>query len=213
MRPTLAHPRRIAVWLVLVTWLAACAPMPLEPLQAVEINTEPLVDREHSTQLQRGAHYYWLWCMACHGDRGQGLADEWRERYGEGNANCWQAKCHLMNQAGPTFVLPHIVPPVIGATTLARFQTAQDLHDYLFTTMPWWNPGQLTDEDSWDLTVYLLRARGSLPDGVVLGPTNALAYRVHVSAEPRIDQRTQALALSALVALSAIVMIVRNRRV
>jgi len=30
------------------------------------------------TQADQGAQVYWFVCMVCHGDRGQGLTDEWR---------------------------------------------------------------------------------------------------------------------------------------
>ena len=44
-------------------------------------------------QLDRGASYYWGVCMACHGDYGQGLTDEWRNSFGE-DRNCWESGCH-----------------------------------------------------------------------------------------------------------------------
>ena len=108
-----------------------------------------------------GAVKYWAVCMACHGDRGQGLTDDWRRTgFGE-DQNCWQSKCHAANHPPEGFLLVRYVPPAIGPTTLKRFTTAQDLHDYLLARMPWWKPGSLTSDEAWQLTAFLL-ARGRL---------------------------------------------------
>ena len=54
---------------------------------------KPVVTNDNSEQLIKGSVLYWGVCMACHGDRGQGMTDEWRDAYGE-DKDCWQSGCH-----------------------------------------------------------------------------------------------------------------------
>ncbi|MBI4770760.1 MAG: hypothetical protein HY784_10230, partial [Chloroflexi bacterium] len=154
-------------------------------------------------QADRGALLYWSICMACHGDRGQGLTDEWRAASGPQDSNCWQSKCHASNHPPQGFELPRSIPAVTGPGALARFASAQDLHDYLARTMPWWNPGSLTGEQTWELTAYLLWTRQALPAGITLDATSAGALPVNAPAAPRGDQRTPALLLAGPLALVA----------
>ena len=39
------------------------------------------------SQADYGAQAYWLYCSPCHGDRAQGLTDEFREQYPEEDRN------------------------------------------------------------------------------------------------------------------------------
>ncbi len=55
----------------------------------------PTVDRlaeptlpANPSQADLGAVVYWLSCMVCHGDRGQGLTEEWRAVAGQEDMNC-----------------------------------------------------------------------------------------------------------------------------
>lgn len=128
------------------------------------------------TQADEGAHVYWLSCMACHGDRGQGLTEEWRSAWAEGDQNCWQSKCHAANHPVEGFLLPHTIPPVIGEGILTKYPTANDLHAFLKARMPWHQPGSLPDEQYWQLTAYLARANGF--GDVALTPANASAVRL-----------------------------------
>lgn len=124
------------------------------------------------SQADLGSFQYWFVCMSCHGESGQGLTDEWRAQWGQEEQNCWQSKCHASNYPPGGFVFPNYAPPVIGKTTLLRFNTAQELYDYLATEMPWWAPGSLTDEVYWQLTAFLLRENGVVIN-IVLGENNA----------------------------------------
>lgn len=119
----------------------------------------PILSTDPS-QADEGSYQYWLVCMSCHGERGQGLTDEWRVQWGLEEQNCWQSKCHASNFPPGGFVLPKYAPVLIGETALLRFQTALELHDYLALTMPWWAPGSLTDDVYWQLTAFLLRENG-----------------------------------------------------
>lgn len=150
------------------------------------------------TQADYGAHVYWLSCMACHGDRGQGLTDEWRAAWAPGDRNCWQSKCHAANHPPEGFLLPYAVPPVIGAGTLTKFMTAADLYAYLKARMPWHQPGSLPDDQYWQLTAYLIRANGLLPNAdFTLTPANARSVRLAswavVPATPTASERRPAL--------------------
>ena len=125
------------------------------------------------THLEWGRYNYYLSCMVCHGDRGQGLTDEWRTAGNADGENCWQARCHASSHPPEGFDLPRYVPPVLGEYALLRFQTVGDLQTYLQTTMPWYAPGLLDDETYWQLAAYLAQANGAQiipdnPDWVVL---------------------------------------------
>ncbi len=132
------------------------------------------------TMADNGAVPYWAICLSCHGDKGQGLTDEWREAgFGE-DMNCWKSKCHALNHPTPGFNFPRQVPAIIGAQTLQRFTTVDELEKYIKTTMPWWDPGSLSDQDAWNITAYLLRENGSLPNTANLNPKFASFEPVHL---------------------------------
>lgn len=132
---------------------------------------------EHPTQADLGANTYYLYCMACHGDRGQGLTAEWRSAWSVGDQNCWQSKCHAANHPPEGFRLPYTVPPVIGNGILNGFGTAENLHRFISTRMPWHMPGSLKDDQYWQLTAFLARANNLLPGDANLTPANAASYR------------------------------------
>lgn len=120
-----------------------------------------------ATQADVGAEIYRLVCSSCHGNRGQGLTDEWRAEWNPQDQNCWQSKCHAANHPPEGFILPHYVPPVIGPGTLSRFETTLDLYNYVRITMPWHDPNSLLESEYWQLTAFLAREHhvvlGDLP--------------------------------------------------
>jgi hypothetical protein len=121
------------------------------------------------TQIEMGHSEYWMSCMVCHGDRGQGLTEEWRSVLDPEDMNCWQSKCHAPNHPPEGFQIPRTAPLVIGPGALTGYRTAQDLYDYLRVDMPWAFPGLFQDVQYWWLTAYLLDANGvdldkQLPD-------------------------------------------------
>lgn len=120
---------------------------------------EPIMP-PNPAQADLGTVVYWLTCMACHGDKGQGLTDEWRVSWGPEEMNCWQSKCHASNHPPEGFVLLRYAPSLIYPNALARFNTAQDYFDYISTEMPWWNPASLQEEEYWQVTAFLLRENG-----------------------------------------------------
>ena len=119
------------------------------------------------SQADHGAVAYWLVCMVCHGDRGQGLTEEWRAVAGQEEMNCWQSRCHASNHPPEGFVLPPYAPSIINPGSLSRFNTAEELHTFISERMPWQAPGVLDEETYWQLTAFLLRANnlnlGSAP--------------------------------------------------
>ncbi len=105
-----------------------------------------------------GAEVYWITCMACHGDKGQGLTEEFRVRWGEEEQNCWQSKCHASNHPPEGFKLPTYAPPIIGDGVLNHYQADDALYNYISARMPWPAPGSLSETEYRQLTAFLLRA-------------------------------------------------------
>jgi mono/diheme cytochrome c family protein len=140
----------------------------------------PTVDRlaeptlpANPSQADLGSVAFWLTCMVCHGDRGQGLTEEWRAVAGEEEMNCWQSRCHASNHPPEGFVLPPYAPRIIGTGSLSRFNTAADLHTFILERMPWQAPGMLDEETYWQLTAFLLRANDFNLGSELLSPGNA----------------------------------------
>jgi cytochrome c len=103
---------------------------------------------------------YWLSCLPCHGDKGQGLTDEFRTTYPPEDQYCWARGCHGKMPYEQGFTLPTKIPAVIGPGSLAKFSDAAQLHTYIRTAMPFWKPGSLTEEESWGITAFILRQNG-----------------------------------------------------
>ncbi len=121
---------------------------------------EPPAISDPPTQIELGHLEYWMSCMVCHGDRGQGLTEEWRTVLDPADMNCWQSRCHAANHPPNGFQLPRTSPLVIGPGALTGYKTAQDLYEYLRVKMPWSFPGLFQDVQYWQLTAYLLDANG-----------------------------------------------------
>jgi mono/diheme cytochrome c family protein len=109
------------------------------------------------SQADKGAQVYWLSCLPCHGDRGQGLTEEFKQTYPAEDRNCWNSGCHGKLPYENGFTLPTNIPTVIGAGTLQKFPNAAILRSYIFAAMPYWKPASLTEEESWQVTAFLLR--------------------------------------------------------
>lgn len=135
------------------------------------------------SQADIGPQVYWLSCLPCHGDRGQGLTDEFRQIYPKEEQNCWTSGCHGSNPYESGFTIPKYIPPIIGANTLQKFANAAALRSYIFAAMPYWKPASLTEEDTWQVTAFLLRennlwtGQGELTasnaDRILVGPPQA----------------------------------------
>lgn len=178
--PALEMERTLAKKVLVSSLIAVLCALTLGGFAALAQSPEPTKDRlappampTDPTQADLGAEVYYQNCMSCHGDRGQGLTDEWRSAWSEGDQNCWQAKCHGASHPPSGFELVRYVPPVIGEGLLARFQNADRLHGYISARMPWENPGRLTEDEYWQVTAFLIRANGLDVGQEPLGPQNA----------------------------------------
>ena len=103
-------------------------PTPTFDVQRLE---QPVIALDNTEQLKKGSEIYWGICMACHGDVGQGLTDEWRDAFGTEDRDCWQSGCHGPDHPPQGFRIPKdkLAPGVAGAGKLALFKNAQELHD------------------------------------------------------------------------------------
>lgn len=134
---------------------------------------EPTMPADPS-QSDLGARDYWLYCLSCHGDRGQGLTDEFRLLYPPEEQTCWQSGCHGNNPYENGFRLPTAIPPVIGPSApLNTFSDASVLYAFIRSSMPWHQPGSLEPEIYWRLTAFLLRENGYVNPYQQLGADNA----------------------------------------
>ena len=115
------------------------------------------------TPVDIGRGVYYTNCMPCHGDRGQGLTDEWRAVWVEDHQNCWARGCHGAHAGDEGFPIPLSVPPVIG-TGLTAFKTVDELVGYLQHTQPPQRPGDLSDDDYRAVALFLLHENNRWPD-------------------------------------------------
>ncbi len=112
------------------------------------------------TQADQGAQVYYLVCMVCHGDRGQGLTQEWRDVVPPPDNDCWRSGCHAAHHPVGGFEFPHEVPAVRRPNILASFGSAAAMHDFIQSKMPWQAPGSLKPDEYWQLTAFLIRLNG-----------------------------------------------------
>lgn len=126
-----------------------------------------------ASQADIGAQVYWLSCLPCHGDKGQGLTDEFKQTYPEEDRNCWNSGCHGARPYENGFTLPKAIPAVIGTGTLQKFPNALVLRSYIYAAMPFWRPASLTEEESWQVTAFLLRENNLWIGGEDLTPSNS----------------------------------------
>ncbi|MBI4762368.1 MAG: c-type cytochrome [Chloroflexota bacterium] len=153
------------------------------------------------TQADYGAQVYWLSCLPCHGDRGQGLTDEFRAAYPPEEQYCWERGCHGENPYESGFTLPKFIPAVIAPQALAKFSDAAQLQAYIRAAMPFWKPGSLSEEEAWRVTAYLLRQNGLWDGSGELNASNAAGVRIQrqtptpppTPQQPQVQERSGAL--------------------
>lgn len=115
---------------------------------------------EHASQVEIGAEIYRLVCSTCHGDKGQGLTDEWIARIDHGGQGCWQSKCHISNHPPDGFELPREVPALVGPNARPRFKTALELYTFTRNFMPYQAPGTMLPDEYWAVTAFLIELKG-----------------------------------------------------
>lgn len=131
------------------------------------------------TQADHGAYTYWMRCMVCHGDHGQGLA-LFRSYYPKQDQDCTNHRCHAGPGSLAGFTFPD-APAIMGPNTLTGFKTAADLFAFISKQMPRQVPASLSSDEYWNLTAYLLKQRKALPDGIELNATTAASILVNPS--------------------------------
>jgi mono/diheme cytochrome c family protein len=132
------------------------------------------------TQAGHGKDVFWIHCMPCHGDQGQGLTDEFRFRqYPPEDVDCWKSGCHGARPYENGFTLPHTVPALIGTDTLKGFTTAKNLYDFISKAMPFNAPGSLDQTQYLQLTAFLLESNQLVPSGIQLSPASLADIYLH----------------------------------
>ncbi len=150
---------------------------------------------EFPTQLDIGRNAYYYNCMPCHGDKGQGLTDEWRAVWVEDHQDCWERGCHGGGVDDEGFPIPRFVPAVNGSgQALASFRTSDDLYEYLLRTHPPQRPGALDEVEYRALAEFLLHEAGRLPDEATPDSPTALGRDVLIGG----------IVLGAIVALTGV---------
>ena len=130
------------------------------------------------SQADHGAQVYWLSCLPCHGDKGQGLTDEFRTTYPPEEQYCWNRGCHGEVPYEQGFTIPKKISAVIGQRALAKFSDAAQLNAYIRAAMPFWKPGSLTEEDAWRVTAFILRENNLWDDKTELNASNAANVKI-----------------------------------
>lgn len=144
----------------------------IEPTPTIDRLAEPTLPASPS-QADVGAQVYWLSCLPCHGDKGQGLTDEFRATYPTEEQYCWESGCHGKRPYEDGFTIPKFIPSLIGSRALYKFTDAAQLNSYIRSAMPFWDPGSLTAEQAWQVTAFLLRENGIWNDATELNESNA----------------------------------------
>jgi hypothetical protein len=155
--------------LTMTSELAQPAMMPTQEESWLRLSGLP----EDATQVEVGAQIYYLVCSTCHGDHGQGLTDEGVDLTDRRDINCWQSKCHASNHPSDGFKLPHTIPPIVGPHMASKYLSAQELYEFVSTSMPWHAPGSLTSQEYWQVTAYVLYINGINLGGRDLNSGNA----------------------------------------
>ena len=118
------------------------------------------------TEYELGRSLYWHWCMTCHGDRGQGLIDEFRSMWEPDHQNCWGRGCHSGRRGELGFPIPTTVPALVNLDHLSQFSSQQALADFLQTTHPPQSPGVLKKEEYHAIAYFVFTLNERLPAGV-----------------------------------------------
>ncbi len=142
------------------------------PVPTIDRLAEPTLPAS-PLQADYGAQAYWLNCSPCHGDKAQGLTDEFRKQYPPEDQNCWTSHCHGKVTYENGFTIPKVVPALVGPGPLAKFPTAANLYGFIHAAMPFQKPNSLSDEDYYKITAFLLRQNGLIDGQTEVDASNA----------------------------------------
>jgi quinol-cytochrome oxidoreductase complex cytochrome b subunit len=157
------------------------------------------------SQADNGAQLYWGMCLDCHGDRLQGLTEEWRSVYPASQQDCWQSGCHGVDYPPNSFMIPETgAPALAGSGSLTRFANAFELEAFIRGNMPLFPPGSLALKDSWSLAAYILRLNDREPVGLTLNAANTAAIPLHRQVDLPENALPGTLALVAVLFLAAL---------
>lgn len=149
---------------------------------------DPLIEPslpENPTEYELGQNLYWHWCMTCHGDRGQGLTDEFRAIWEPEHQNCWGRGCHAGRSGDGGFPIPTVVPALVNESQLSEFDSVHDLADFLKATHPPQSPGILKNEEYQAIALFVFTMNGrSLVDVPLLIPSLSVTAPITPSQEP-----------------------------
>jgi hypothetical protein len=167
---------------------------------------------ENPTEFELGRNLYWHWCMTCHGDRGQGLTDEFRSIWDPDHQNCWGRGCHAGHPGDTAFPIPKVVPALVNEDHLSRFSSLQELTDFLKATHPPQSPGILKNDEyhAIALFVFTMNGRSLVPISVTLTPTmipTPTAISTQTVASQSLERN--AIIMAGVVALGVLVFVVR----
>jgi len=164
-------------------------------------------------QADNGAQLYWGMCSACHGDRGQGLTEEWRNSYTSQERNCWQSGCHGSDFPDNSFFIPETgAPALAGLGKLTRFSNAFELQGFILENMPFFPASSITSEEATSLTAYILHMNGSQPEGLTLNKGNSAAITVHRKVDVPGSRFPGTLILAGVLFLAAVGLGIQARR-
>ncbi len=125
----------------------------------------------HPTEYELGRNLYWHWCMTCHGDRGQGLTDEFRGIWEPEHQNCWGRGCHSGRPGETGFPIPTVVPALVTENHLARFSSVQELADFLEATHPPQSPGILKSQEYRAIALFVFTLNERSPTSIPITDT------------------------------------------
>ena len=214
--------KAIFPFLLLITLFGVCSFQFPTALQQVGFaSLTPTIDPlsepplpSNPTELELGQNRYWHWCMTCHGDRGQGLTDEFRRIWPEDHQNCWARGCHTGRPDDLGFPIPTVVPAIVDGTHLSRFPSLQEFADYLQSTHPPQSPGILTVEEYHAIALFVFTMNGRLIDSAtptvmpILTPTETLIPVIKTTAGSNF---TLAIVSAALTAFAVVIFIFLGR--
>jgi len=145
----------LVIWGVILPFQTTIAP---QVIVSPTPTYDPFVETPlppNPTEFELGQNLYWHWCMTCHGDRGQGLTDEFRGLWDVDHQNCWGRGCHVGRKGDEGFPIPTVVPALVDEEHLSRFSSLQGLANFLKATHPPQSPGILKDEEYHAIALFV----------------------------------------------------------
>jgi len=166
------------------------------------------------TELELGQNLYWHWCMPCHGDKGQGLTDEFRGAWEPDHQNCWARGCHAGHREDEGFPIPTTVPSLVDDSHLAQFPSLKSLSDFLQATHPPQSPGVLKSEEYRAIALFVFARNGRLLSTlsfleIVSTPTEVLVVPQVVTSSLYF---VPIIIIAILILLTIIVFLLKRRR-